>query len=699
VARATAAAIFVAVMALAVSTVVVVRQRDEAEARRRQARQVVDRMYTDVAERWLAQQPYLEPLEREYLQLALTFYEDLMAENGRDPAVLLATAQAARRVGDIRQKFGEYDAAETAYTRSAGLLHTLTNTHPGRVESRAERGFLLNHRGNLLRRRGRLTEAHGAYEQAIGLFAGLVLEAPENTDYANALAGTNNNLGMSYHDLGDFEESEAAYHRALALLGRLVDGHPGQPSYRHDLAGCNNNLAFLLNDLGRREGAEKAYQSALELWRAVAAECPGVAGYRQGVAACLHNLGDLRAACGRPREAEEAYRSAVLLRARLAENFPQAVGYRQELADSQFALGMLLCGLGRFPEADQLQRDAFRTRNELATASPGANEFRRDLASSHYGFGRLLAATGRPRQAEQAYRAALSLLTAPSDAARSGQSVSPGRHELALTRHHFGLLLAHLGRYDEAEKFYRQSLAACAEPAADRVSSCTECCELNSDLGYLMESLGRTAEAERVYRRALTVSGSTGPSAVAVLAEVQDRLGALLYRTGSMQEATECFELARTSRLQLAKDYPEVSAFHGELAWFLAHCPDVRFRDAGLSVAGATRACELAPLDGNQWVRLGAACYRSGDWRGAVAALEKSVARGNALSPADWLFLAMSHWQLGEKQESQKCYDRVLAYVKKHGPIDEELRRFLAEGEALIPHAGAGPPGTDATVP
>jgi serine/threonine protein kinase/tetratricopeptide (TPR) repeat protein len=699
VARATAAAVLVAVVALAVSTVVVVRQRDVAEARRLQARQVVDRMYTDIAERWLAQQPYLEPLQREYLQLALAFYEDLMAEDGRDPAVLLATAQAARRVGDIRQKFGEYDAAESAYARCARLLHTLTNTHPGRAQSRAERGFLLNHRGNLLRRRGRLAEAHGAYEQAVGLFAGLVLEAPDNTAYADALAGTNNNLGMSYHDFGDSEESEAAYRRALALLVRLVEEHPGQPSYRHDLAGCNNNLAYLLNDLGRRAEAEKAYQSALELWRAVAAECPGVAGYRQGVAACLHNLGNLRAACGRPREAEEDYRTALLLRARLAENFPQAVGYRQELADSQFALGMLLCGLGKFPEADQLQRAAFRMRNELAAASPAGNEFRRDLATSHYGFGRLLAATGRTRQAEEAYRAALSLLTEPSDATGSGQLASPGRQELTLTRHHFGLLLAHLGRYDEAEKFYRQSLAACEESPSDRVSARTERCELYSDLAYLMDSIGRTTEAEQAYRRALTVSGSTGPSAIAVLAEVHDRLGVLLYRTGRTQEAEKCFEFARASRLQLAKDHPDVPAFHGELAWFLAHCPDVQFRDPELSVASATRACELAPLDGNQWVRVGAASYRSGDWRGAVAALEKSAARGNALAPADRLFLAMSHWQLGEKQKSQECYDRVHAYVREHGPVDEELRRFLAEAEALIPHPRTGPPGTDASVP
>jgi serine/threonine protein kinase len=49
-------------------------RRTEAEEQRRLARVAVDDMYTQVAEKWLARQPHLEPLQREDLQKALQFY-------------------------------------------------------------------------------------------------------------------------------------------------------------------------------------------------------------------------------------------------------------------------------------------------------------------------------------------------------------------------------------------------------------------------------------------------------------------------------------------------------------------------------------------------------------------------------------------------------------------------------------------------
>jgi serine/threonine protein kinase len=54
--------LLLATVGFATSTALVVRERNEAERRQRQARQAVDRMYTDVAQKWLSQQPYLEPL-------------------------------------------------------------------------------------------------------------------------------------------------------------------------------------------------------------------------------------------------------------------------------------------------------------------------------------------------------------------------------------------------------------------------------------------------------------------------------------------------------------------------------------------------------------------------------------------------------------------------------------------------------------
>ena len=59
-------------------------QRDEARSQRQHARQAVDQMYTEVAKKWLSQQPRLEPLQRDFLLKALAFYQEFARESGND---------------------------------------------------------------------------------------------------------------------------------------------------------------------------------------------------------------------------------------------------------------------------------------------------------------------------------------------------------------------------------------------------------------------------------------------------------------------------------------------------------------------------------------------------------------------------------------------------------------------------------------
>src|SRR5262249_55940579 len=49
--------------------------RLEAEENLRHARRAVDDMYTQVATKWLAHQPQMEPVQQEFLKKALAFYE------------------------------------------------------------------------------------------------------------------------------------------------------------------------------------------------------------------------------------------------------------------------------------------------------------------------------------------------------------------------------------------------------------------------------------------------------------------------------------------------------------------------------------------------------------------------------------------------------------------------------------------------
>ena len=106
----------------------------------------------------------------------------------------------------------------------------------------------------------------------------------------------------------------------------------------------------------------------------------------------------------------------------------------------------------------------------------------------------------------------------------------------------------------------------------------------------------------------------------------------------------------------------------------------------------ARKAVERVPMprSGNYRNTLGVALYRKGDWKGAIKALEKSVELRAGGTSHDWFFLAMARWQLGEKEQARRDYDRAVEGMAKSQPDNDELPRFRDEASALlgIPHAG-----------
>jgi eukaryotic-like serine/threonine-protein kinase len=81
---------------------------------------------------------------------------------------------------------------------------------------------------------------------------------------------------------------------------------------------------------------------------------------------------------------------------------------------------------------------------------------------------------------------------------------------------------------------------------------------------------------------------------------------------------------------------------------------------------------------------LGAAQYRAGEWKGAVAALEKSMELGKGGDGSDWFFLAMANWRLGNRDEARRWHDRAVEWMVKNQPENEELRRFRAEASEFL---------------
>ncbi len=182
------------------------------------------------------------------------------------------------------------------------------------------------------------------------------------------------------------------------------------------------------------------------------------------------------------------------------------------------------------------------------------------------------------------------------------------------------------------------------------------------------------------------------------LPDTLETLGSLAWAykdAGKTTEAIAMFEQVVALHEKLAAESPKVphrthpgnvplQLARNSLAWMLLTHPDPELRNPIRAVELAKKAVELAPERGFIWNTLGVAYYRAGDWKAAIAALERSVQLRSGGDSFDWFFLAMSHWQLGDKERPREYYEHAVQWMEKNGPRDEQLRRFQIEAAELL---------------
>ncbi len=195
---------------------------------------------------------------------------------------------------------------------------------------------------------------------------------------------------------------------------------------------------------------------------------------------------------------------------------------------------------------------------------------------------------------------------------------------------------------------------------------------INFKLAYALDyeppPLQNLDEAIRFYTAALAVRPRHAPTHF-YLAE------ALKHR-GRLGEAIAEYFVATSLN-------PEEVMARNNLAWILITCPDEGLRDVRRGVELARQAVELAPKQGSYWNTLGVGLYRSGDWLGAIAALDRSI-NVQGYSSYDGFFRAMAQARLGQPDEARRLYEEATGWMQKVKPNDEELRLFRAEAARLL---------------
>ena len=190
----------------------------------------------------------------------------------------------------------------------------------------------------------------------------------------------------------------------------------------------------------------------------------------------------------------------------------------------------------------------------------------------------------------------------------------------------------------------------------------------------------RSAEPWSFHVRVLADDPANARCCTQYLAAVFSLAG-VLQHAGRLADAEDAhrngLEAARKFALRLPKS-SATAQVQNSLAWHLATCADPVFRNGKRAVELATKVVEQEPMRATCWNTLGVAHYRCGDWKAALAALEKSMELRNGGESEDWFFVAMAHWQLDDKPKAITWYDKALGWMEKNQPKDKELIRFRA---------------------
>jgi serine/threonine-protein kinase len=315
-----------------------------AEANFAKARAAVDDYLTKVSESRLLTVPGMQPLRRELLQAALTFYQNFIKERANDPAVRAGLAAALFRVGRIRTELGDTAEGRKDLAAALALYQDLAQSNPGDADLRAG-----------------LAQCYfrtGDYAGAIRTWDKLLAGDPGNGRYRSELAQALNSRAISSRAPVTPFEVMADHQRALDLRAAQVRDTPDRAEAWADLGQSLNNIAVRLggNDRDHLIDTLLMYRRAAD--RVEPAVARAQADPNSGLVIICHNVANMERALGRTAEALAWYAKAVAAGQQLAAANPSLPSIQSRLRWEYHQLGAYQRLLGRTADAAESFRQA-----------------------------------------------------------------------------------------------------------------------------------------------------------------------------------------------------------------------------------------------------------------------------------------------------------------------------------------------------
>jgi serine/threonine protein kinase/tetratricopeptide (TPR) repeat protein len=349
------------------------RAERHAQAQRRLAHQTVNDYFTRVSESTLLQEPTLEPLRRQLLQAALSYYQEFVREQSDDPELQAELAATYMRIGLLTLELSPGEDWLPAYQKGLALLEELLRRKPDLSTLQSFQGGLFRVNASAYFHARDPDATLRAFQKARSLCEGLVGEHPTVAGFQSDLAATHLAIGVLQYFIRRHAEAARSLQQSLDLWRQLVRSNPQVPRYRAALAVCEANLSIELAVLGQLSQAEELSLEAVATAKALVADFPGVPPLQDFLTGVVYAASGLvLEQAGRRQEAEGAYRQMLAGQEALLRDYPSVARYQWGVFRARLWLGELLWAGGRLAEAGEMFRPLLSLGEKFSAEDPQA---------------------------------------------------------------------------------------------------------------------------------------------------------------------------------------------------------------------------------------------------------------------------------------------------------------------------------------
>jgi tetratricopeptide (TPR) repeat protein len=459
-------------------------------------------------------------------------------------------------------------------------------------------------------------------------------------------------LGASFYYLGEAKIAAEQYQAARTLYTK----HRGAD--HADTLSSMNNLANSYAALGRHADALKLREETLTLRRAkLGLDHPQTLASMIGLA---HSY----AVLGRNADALKLCEETLALqKAKLGPDHPQTLASMTGLANSYDALG-------RHADALKLREETLTLQKaKLGPDHPDTLTSMNNLAVSY-------ADLDRHADALKLREETLTLQKA---------KLGPDHPDTLTSMNNLAVSYAALGRHADALKLREVTLTL---QKAKLGPYHPNTLKSMNNLAVSYAAVGRHTDALKLFEETLTLRkarlGPDHPDTLESMSTLANSYNAL----GREADALKLFEETLALRkANLRPNHPSTLLSMNNLAMTLATASDEKLRDPIRAIELAKKAAFLSPKEADYWGTLGTARYRTGDWKGASADLERAIGLRRPEDPMnanEGFFLAMAHWQLGSKDKARDWFAKSVQWMEKGNKDDADLKRFRTEAAGLL---------------